>query len=103
MSPSDPVLSPAAHAGNRFVSDAVPRLDRADRLWAVAFWILAIASLGLMSVLSFDYGITWDEPIQDAYGQLIYSYYRSGLTDRSALHFGISIFYGGFFEVLCAV
>jgi hypothetical protein len=87
-----------------------------DRRWKLAFGLLAAASLVVMACISFDYGITWDEPYQDQYGELVYRYFRSGFTDRSVLHLdkpdrsplslsrGLSLrLYGGLFEVLCSV
>jgi hypothetical protein len=68
-----------------------------------AFQVLAACSLVVMLAVSFDYGISWDEADQDAYGQLVWAYFRSGFTDQSALHFGILTLYGGLFEMVCAV
>jgi hypothetical protein len=74
-----------------------------DRRGGLAFGLLAAASLVVMACISFDYGITWDEPIQDRYGELVYRYFRSGFTDRSALNFVNLYLYGGLFEALCAI
>jgi hypothetical protein len=74
-----------------------------DRRWKLAFGLLAAASVVVMACISFDYGITRDEPIQDQYGELVYRYFRSGFTDRSALHFVNLYLYGGLFEALCAI
>jgi hypothetical protein len=78
-------------------------MDDNRRRYDRAFGILAACSLAVMLWLSFDYGITWDEPVQDAYGQLVWAYFRSGFTDDSALHFVNLYLYGGLFEMTCAV
>lgn len=77
------------------MNEATLRYDR-------AFRGLAGCSLAVMLWLSFDYGITWDEPVQDAYGQLVWAYFRSGFTDDRALHFVNLYLYGGLFEMICA-
>ena len=69
----------------------------------VAFRVLATVALVLMTAVSFDYGITGDEPDQDEYGHLVYAYYRSGFTDRAALEFKHVYLYGALFDVLCVV
>ena len=92
-----------------------PLAGSGDRRWKLAFGLLAAASVVVMACISFDYGISWDESYQDEYGEFVYRYFRSGFTDRSALHFdelhrwprlgrGLSLqLYGALFEVLCSI
>lgn len=52
----------------------------------------------LAARLALDAGITWDEPIQRDYGDLILAWFRSGFHDRAALKFENLYFYGGLFD-----
>ncbi len=46
------------------------------------------------------YGITWDELVQQAYGEYIFKYFASGFKDISALTYLDLYAYGGAFELL---
>ena len=63
---------------------------------------LSIAVLAVLVILVFgtfrDYGISWDEPAQATYGELIISFFRSGFSDLRALEFRNLYLYGGLFE-----
>lgn len=62
-------------------------------LWAIGLWILLV----------FDrYGITNDEPVQHAYGQLLLDFYRSGFEMVEVFGFRNLYLYGGFFDMLAA-
>lgn len=62
----------------------------------------AVALLALMIGVSPDFGYTWDERFQQAYGQKIWEY-LNGRLPRSAFDtdFGNEYLYGGLVEVLC--
>lgn len=62
----------------------------------------ALALLALMVTLSADFGYTWDERFQQAYGQRIWEYLH-GRLPRTAFDtdFGNERLYGGLVEVLC--
>lgn len=68
---------------------------------------LAFAILATLCVLTFatfrDYGITWDEEVQNMYGNMLLALYTSGFQDRSALSFMNLYFYGGFFDLCTAI
>lgn len=49
-----------------------------------------------------DYGISNDEPVQHTYGQLLWSWYRSGFTDEGAFHYINLYLYGGLFDLIAA-
>lgn len=51
-------------------------------IYKLVFAAIFIFFLGLMSVVSFDYGLTWDEPGNVEYAQDIYNYYKTGGADR---------------------
>ena len=66
-----------------------------------------LAALALFAVLvalvlaTYDYyAVSNDEQVQQAYGQLIIAYYRSGFTDQALFHFENLYLYGGLFDVL---
>jgi 4-amino-4-deoxy-L-arabinose transferase-like glycosyltransferase len=70
-----------------------PWLDRA--------LLLALAlMLALMLGLSSDFGITWDEPDQQHYGEAVLRWWASGCTDTDALTFKLNYLNGGIFDVL---
>ena len=66
-----------------------------------------LALLVVVILLTFqDYGITWDEPLQDEYGDLVVDYTRSqfaGDTDERALSFRNLYLYGGAFDALVSL
>ena len=67
----------------------------ARRALVTLLWLTA----GMLAArLALDAGITWDEPIQRDYGDLILAWFRSGFHDRAALKFENLYFYGGLFD-----
>lgn len=50
-----------------------------------------------------DYGISWDERLQNTYGEKLLSYYTSGFQDRSAFSYINLFLYGGFFDLVAAI
>jgi len=62
------------------------------------------AVLALVVLFTFrDYGISWDEQVQNTYGEMLLSYYLSGFQDRSAFSYLNLYLYGGFFDLLAAI
>jgi hypothetical protein len=60
-----------------------------------------IAALGVIVLCTFkDYAITNDEEVQQRYGELIISYYTSGLTERGVFNFQNLYLYGGLFDIV---
>ena len=75
-----------------------PRWTRHDP-FDVAAWLL-LAVLLTVALLTFrDYAISNDEEVQHRYGELILSYYASGLTDRTVFVYKNLYLYGGLFDV----
>ena len=69
----------------------------------VASW-LAIAALLVIALLTFrDYAISNDEEVQHRYGELILSYYTSGLIDRSVFTYKNLYLYGGLFDIVAVL
>jgi hypothetical protein len=76
--------------------------DSEGRVWDR----LAVAVLGsvtIVALLTFrDYGLSWDDYAHSEYGDLLLSYYTSGLQDRRALSWVNLYYYGGGFDLLAA-
>jgi hypothetical protein len=72
-------------------------------------WLRIAAGLFYLILFGFvlgtfhDYGISWDEEVQNTYGNMILSFYRSGFHDRSAMHYLNLFYYGGFFDLIAAI
>ncbi len=62
---------------------------------------ILIAALVVIAFHTFrDYAISNDEGVQHRYGELIISYYTSGLRDQSVFHFQNLYLYGGLFDII---
>jgi len=59
--------------------------DKNGDVYARATTVLLVVTFFLMPLLSFDFGVTWDEPIRAAHGDMIVDYYTSGFDDTRAL------------------
>ena len=94
----------------------LPGTDLPTRLYARARLRLAacdrfdlataalVAALAVLALATFDsYAISNDEEVQHRYGEMIVSYYASGLTDRSLFHFANLYLYGGLFDVVAVL
>ena len=72
-----------SHSAGDFTQPTAPPGE--SRVWdqlALALLILA----GTVALLTFrDYGLSWDDYTHSQYGDLLLSFYRSGLRDRRAL------------------
>ncbi|WP_018388984.1 glycosyltransferase family 39 protein [Ancylobacter sp. FA202] len=65
--------------------------------------LAVFAAVAAFMVLTFrDYGISNDEPVQHAYGQLLLAWYASGFTDDRAFHYINLYLYGGLFDLIAA-
>ena len=53
--------------------------------------------------LSFDFGITWDEPAQSYYGHLVLQYFTSFFSDYSYKNYSNLYLYGGIFDLFCSI
>ena len=70
-----------------------------DMLSAIVLTVVLV----LVCITFQDYGISWDEEIQNTYGKKILSYYLSGLEDQSVFkHFNLYL-YGGSFDLVAAI
>jgi len=72
--------------------------------WAWIFTGIFFALVAVLVATKFqDYGISWDEEVQNTYGQKLLSFYRTGFQDRSAMTYLNLFFYGGFFDLMAAI
>ncbi|MEW6122468.1 MAG: glycosyltransferase family 39 protein [Pseudomonadota bacterium] len=70
----------------------------ADRLALIVF-----AGASLISLFTFhDYGLGWDDFTHSQYGDLLYSYFASGLTHTKVFTFVNLYYYGGGFDLAAA-
>lgn len=74
-----------------------------NRFVCYAYQVVLWGSLLLMVALSRDFGVTWDEEVQQEYGQLVFRYFASAFDDQSALSFKNLYLYGGMFDLLCVL
>ncbi len=69
---------------------------------ALAGGIFAVLALVVLTTFQ-DYGISWDEQLQNTYGNMLLDYYTTGFQDRSAFSYINLFLYGGFFDLVAAV
>jgi hypothetical protein len=62
---------------------------------------LALAAIALLTFQ--DYGLGWDDYAHSQYGEMLYSYYASGFTDKRAFSFVNLYYYGGGFDIVATV
>ena len=89
----------------KFMADgATTRLPIQALDWprAVAGGIFVVLALIVLTTFR-DYGISWDEQLQNTYGKLLLDYYTTGFADRSAFSYVNLFLYGGFFDLMAAV
>lgn len=77
-------------------------MRKAQNSLKLAFSLLLIALFIAMPLLSFDYGATGDENLQDNYGEKLVDYYLSLGQDQSALNYKNLYLYGGLFEFMAS-
>ena len=69
--------------------------------------MLAVGVFLIVGVLIFatfqDYGVSWDEMLQNTYGIKLLQYYTSGFDDLSAFNYSNLYLYGGFFDLIAAL
>lgn len=63
-----------------------------------ADWLARLTLLiyGIFVLVAFqDYGISWDEPVQQNYGKMLLAFYQSGFEDQRAFSYINLYYYGG--------
>ena len=71
-----------------------------SRTWNVLSGLLLLVLLGLVLSTFGDYGITWDEGVQNRYGRRLVRWYATAGGDASATTQNDLYWYGGFFELV---
>ncbi len=72
--------------------------------WVAAAGWCVLGLVTLLVLFTFrDYGISWDETLQNTYGEKLIAMYATGFQDRSALSYVNLYLYGGLFDMLAAV
>lgn len=74
-----------------------------SKRWEILSVSLFILIASLIGLTFRDYGVTWDEPIHVRYGERVYNYFASGFSDHESSRFGDLRYYGGAFDLLCAI
>ena len=84
--------------------DSIAEDYAVDLKWpqALAGGIFAILAIIIVTTFQ-DYGISWDEQLQNSYGEKLLAYYVSGFQDHSAFSYINLFLYGGFFDLMAAV
>ena len=74
--------------------------------WRISWDVLALALFFVVFVLILatftDYGVTWDEDVQNWYGEAVLNYYLTGFKDLSSLHYLDLFNYGAGFDMSAA-
>lgn len=65
--------------------------------------LVVLAAISAIAAWTFrDYGLGWDDYAHSHYGELLYAYYASGLTDTRAFAFSNLFYYGGGFDLVAS-
>jgi len=91
-----------------YTLDAADENRRLDIAFTWSEWpnMLAMGVFLIVGVLIFatfqDYGISWDEMLQNVYGIKLLEYYTSGFENLGAFNYSNLYLYGGFFDLVAA-
>lgn len=72
------------------------------RWWLATIALILFCAAIQLSILP-GYGVSWDEPVQSKYGELVVDYFKSGFRDQQCNNFLNLKYYGPAFEALAAV
>lgn len=71
---------------------------------ADACTLVLLAAITVIAALTFsDYGLGWDDFTHSQYGDLLYKYYASGMTNQKVFSFVNLYYYGGGFDLLATL
>jgi hypothetical protein len=73
-----------------------------DALWDYLSLCLVLLGTALVILTFRDYGVTWDEPLHNWYGNLILDHSPSFFRDKDPLHWDDIYFYGAAFDMAAA-
>ncbi len=84
--------------------DSLRALSAQTMSWPRAVAMGVFAALTVAILLTFqDYGISWDEQLQNTYGQKLLEYYTSGFENDGAFTYINLFLYGGAFDLAAAI
>ena len=66
-------------------------------------YVLALLLVVLVFMVFKDYGVSWDDPVHAFYGKCVLNFYKSIFKDRSCMHYGLLMYYGGLFDMISAM
>jgi len=95
--------------GTRPLVGAQPRQSSTVQRWLLHVDAQLVSRLVLLVLTALvfktfrDYGVSWDEHVQNTYGHRLLSYYLSGFRDQSAFHLSNLRYYGGAFDLIAAI
>jgi hypothetical protein len=92
------MIAATGDTGQRAAATPRGRAPAWDRLT----WALVITAAALVILTFRDYGVTWDEDVQNWYGVFVLDYYISFFHDLRALHWGDLYNYGAAFDMAAA-
>ncbi|QRG06269.1 glycosyltransferase family 39 protein [Xanthobacter dioxanivorans] len=79
------------------------QIERRPGAIADACALVLLAAVAAVAIFTFaDYGLGWDDFTHSQYGDLLYNYFASGLTQRKVFSFVNLYYYGGGFDLLAA-
>lgn len=81
------------------------KVEKREAISRLSFVVLFLLALIGMPILSLDYGLTWDEPLQYEFAKDMYRYYTSFGEDKSVFDTSKGLwapmqYYGSFFDLL---
>src|SRR5437764_10758049 len=85
-----------------------PDMDRSlyqtykGALWDYMSVCLVLLGTALVLLTFRDYGVTWDEPLHNRYGNFVLDYYKSFLRDQHSLGWDDIYAYGAAFDMAAA-
>ena len=92
------------------VNDPVVAVNPDMQVWGKIFTASLLLVFVLMGIMSFGYGLSGDEVDMNEYGKAILRYFTTFGADDTVLHLprsidrdGVLMYYGGFFDLVCAV
>lgn len=92
------------------VNGPVVSMEPDQQMWGRIFSASLLLVFVLMGVMSFGYGLSGDEVDMNEYGKAILRYFTTFGADDTVLHLprsidrdGVLMYYGGFFDLVCAV
>lgn len=90
--------------GERFMTSVRPTAWQSgdDVARYAAYGVFAVLAALVLATFR-HYGISWDEEVQNTYGNELLAFYASGFSDTDAFSYKNLFFYGGFFDIIAGL